>query len=905
MKSHLFGAVSSPSCANYALQQTARDFGRYQSAKVSLPIDRNFYVDDALVSSASEEDAIRLALGLKELCAKGGFRLTKFSSNSIAVLQAIPKEDQAASVRNLELGSDSLPADRALGVHWDVETDTLGCQVNVESFQKRPITRRGMLSATASFYDPFGIASPCVIRARMLQQDLTRLRLGWDERVPLKYSKAWNKWLQDLHLLAQYRIPRMVCAGSLSAAVCLELHHFSDASERGYGVVSYLRAISSEGQISCGFLLSKAHLTPIKPITIPRLELTAATLAVKVNLETQRALDFPIRRAYFWTDSTTVLKYIRNRKTRFHVFVANRLAAIHDASSSNQWFWVPSQENPADLVSRGMDAAKFVENALWKSGPSFLWNQPENWPQLPELSDCKETDPEVKVALTATTSSPSEASDPTSRLIRHYSSWSRLLRAVAWIQRVLARLKNKRQSFVPSDLQVSDIERAEEHIIRYVQATHFPAEINALEAGKTVRLTSPIVSLDPKLENGALRVGGRLTNANIDYAHKYPLILPSKDSVVDMIIDDAHEKAGHEGRQYVMKEVRAKYWILKANSAVRRRLRQCLSCRKRIRPAERQKMADLPLDRVQSGEKPFTNTGVDFFGPFFTKRGRAQAKTYGVIFTCLAIRAVHIEVAASLSTDSFMCALRRFIARRGEVRMIRSDNGSNFVGTNRELKREVDHLLDNNSYIARQTLARGIEWRFNPPGASHFGGAWERMIRSVRKILNGLLTSQTFTEETLRTLLCEVECIINNRPLTPVSADPRDQVPLTPNHLLVLRCVSLPASQTVEDLDLHGKKNWRQASYLANQFWRRWRLEYIPLLQTRAGPVTRSRDNVKVGDVVLVVDDSVPRGTWPLGLVEDVRTSDDAKVRAAKVRCRGTTFWRPVTKLVKITEVRS
>ena len=133
MKSHLFGALSSPSCANYALQQTARDFGRYQSAKVSLPIDRNFYVD-ALVSSASEEDAIRLALGLKELCAKGGFRLTKFSSNSIAVLQAIPKEDQAASVRNLELGSDSLPADRALGVHWGVETDTLGCQVNVESF---------------------------------------------------------------------------------------------------------------------------------------------------------------------------------------------------------------------------------------------------------------------------------------------------------------------------------------------------------------------------------------------------------------------------------------------------------------------------------------------------------------------------------------------------------------------------------------------------------------------------------------------------------------------------------------------------------------------------------------------------------------------------------------------------
>ena len=172
----------------------------------------------------------------------------------------------------------------------------------------------------------------------------------------------------------------------------------------------------------------------------------------------------------------------------------------------------------------------------------------------------------------------------------------------------------------------------------------------------------------------------------------------------------------------------------------------------------------------------------------------------------------------------------------------------------------------------------------------------------MRKILNALLTSQTFSDETLRTLLCEVECIINNRPLTPVSADHRDRDPLTPNHLLHLESISLPISRTDQDLDLSSRRNWRQASYLAEQFWRRWRLEYIPLLQTRAGPTTRSRENVKTGDVVLVVDDSVPRGVWPLGLVEAVRTSDDLRVRSAKVRCRGSILWRPVKKLVKITE---
>ena len=200
--------------------------------------------------------------------------------------------------------------------------------------------------------------------------------------------------------------------------------------------------------------------------------------------------------------------------------------------------------------------------------------------------------------------------------------------------------------------------------------------------------------------------------------------------------------------------------------------------------------------------------------------------------------------------------------------------------------------IEHENCLARQALARGIEWRFNPPGVSNFGGAWERLIRSVRKIL-----------KTLRKLLCEVECIMNNRPLTPVSADPREQTPLSPNHLLHLRCILLPISRTIQDFDLHSRRNRRQASYLAEQFWRRWRLEYRPLLQTRAGPVTRSRNNMKTGDIVLVVDGSVPRGVWPLGRVEEVRTGDDSKVRTVKVYCHGSTLWRPVSKLVKIAEI--
>jgi len=489
--------------------------------------------------------------------------------------------------------------------------------------------------------------------------------------------------------------------------------------------------------------------------------------------------------------------------------------------------------------------------------------------------------------------------------MEYYSTWERLTRGVAWIRRVMQVLKDRtrgRTTSTPTELSVSDLEEAERCIVLYTQETSFPHEMKDLRAGKEVRLSSPLARLDPVVQDGVLRARGRLKHSSLSHASKCPVILPKKGRAVDLLIQDYHRRAGHEGRQHVMADVSKSYWILGANSAVRRVLSRCVSCRRRQRPPEAQKMADLPEDRVQDGEKPFTKTGVDFFGPFHAKRGRSHVKKYGVIFTCLVVRAVHIEVADSLSTDSFVCALRRFVARRGGVRVLRSDNGTNFVGADRELRDEVNKLHEQNDRIHRAALAMKIDWKFNPPHASHFGGVWERQIRTVRKILNALLIEQTFSEETLHTLLCEVECVMNNRPLTPVSADLRDEVPLTPNHLLHLQCVNLPSSDVPTHGDLVGRKQWKQAAYMTEQFWRRWRQEYLPLLQTRNGPCTRSKANMKPGDVVLMVDDSVPRGTWPLGRVEKTSIGSDGRVRTVHIRVRGTTYLRPVTKVVRIIE---
>ena len=232
------------------------------------------------------------------------------------------------------------------------------------------------------------------------------------------------------------------------------------------------------------------------------------------------------------------------------------------------------------------------------------------------------------------------------------------------------------------------------------------------------------------------------------------------------------------------------------------------------------------------------------------------------------------------------------------MKAVRSDQGTNLVGAKRELKKELKYLTERSLELREEMLKHNVQWILNPPNASHFGGAWERMIRSVRTILDFLLHLQKLTDETLQTFLCEVEYILNSRPLTPVSTDPRDLNPITPNDILLSRNSSIPAGLFQKD-DLHSKKLWRQAQYLTEQFWIRWRKQYAPLLQERIS-YQRPKQNLAAGDVVVLVDNSVPRGKWPFGLVQAVRTSKDGLVRSATVLTNGKTIRRPVNKMVLV-----
>lgn len=369
MEVHLFGATSSPSCSSFALRKTAEDNKGEFSEEIVKTVRRNFYVDDCLKSVKSAENAIEVVYQLREMLSKGGFRLTKWSCNSLEVLSTVPQSERDQPVLDLDLDKDKLPMQRTLGLHWDMESDKFLFKV---ALKDRPNTRRGILSLSSSVYDPLGFVAPIILPAKKLLQELCKQKLGWDDPISTNDGERWEKWKAQLVGLSRITVDRCVkptCFGDLKMA---ELHNFADASQIAYGAVSYLRLEDVEERIHCAFLMGKSRLAHLRPMTVPRLELSAAVLAIQLDQTVREELDIPISQSTFWSDSTCVLQYIRNQSKRFRTFVANRLSVIHENSAPHQWRYVSSEDNPADEVSRGLTVEEMSTSSKWLSGPEFL-----------------------------------------------------------------------------------------------------------------------------------------------------------------------------------------------------------------------------------------------------------------------------------------------------------------------------------------------------------------------------------------------------------------------------------------------------------------------------------------------------------------------------------------------------
>jgi hypothetical protein len=337
MTVHLFGATSSPGCANYGLRRIAEDNESKFGTEGANFVKRDFYVDDGLKSVRSVPEAVSLISKTKDLLKQGGLRLHKFVSNSKEVLAAIPPEDLASGLKNFDFADDRLPIERTLGIHWCIESDSFQFRITL---QDKPLTRRGILSTVSSVYDPLGFIAPILLKGRRILQELCREKADWDDPIPEDVQRMWRKWRNDLLLINDLKIQRCLTPPGFEEAKSVELHHFSDASTTGYGQCSYLRLVNAKNKVHCAFVMGKSRVSPLKPTTIPRLELTAAVVSVKVSSILCDELDLVNAVEVFWTDNQVVLGYINNDARRFHVFVANRVQEIRDNTSPDQWKYV-------------------------------------------------------------------------------------------------------------------------------------------------------------------------------------------------------------------------------------------------------------------------------------------------------------------------------------------------------------------------------------------------------------------------------------------------------------------------------------------------------------------------------------------------------------------------------------
>nr|XP_012153233.1 PREDICTED: uncharacterized protein LOC105664226 [Megachile rotundata] len=875
-----FGLSAAPYLAIRCLSQLAQD-ERHRFPQAAQTLITDFYVDDLLTGTATINEALTLQNQLIQILQTAGLNIRQWASNHRALLQNLPEQ---SINKRLHLGESSTI--KTLGVFWDSSDDTIRYSIT-NSPLTNSFTKRSISSVIAKIYDPLGLLGPVIILAKIMLQKVWTLKLDWDESLPMDTHTEWLKYYKQLPLLNNVAFNRQTLINEPSI---VELHGFSDASERAYGACLYLRSMDKHGQCKTQLLMAKSKVAPLKTQSIPRLELCGALLLSSIVTTVQKALKININRTICWTDSTIVLHWIRTSPHLLKTFVANRITEIQNQTNITEWRHVSTSDNPADLISRGLLPEDFLRPSIWQTGPNWLYNTEDQWPTT-TITPCNMTLEQREIVCLTTTL-------PDTSLLDRFSSWEKLVRVIAWC------LRWKSTNHTKGPLTTKELRYAHDTIIKLVQKLHFSDELEQLSKGKNPHLKNRLGRLNPFIDSdGILRVGGRLKHSLMPFGQKHPIILP-KNRITLLIIDDEHRKQFHTGTQTTLYAVRRRYWPIDGRQQVWKAIKPCVRCCRAQPPPVNYLMGNLPAARVTES-RPFTHTGVDYCGPFYIKerkqRNRGRIKVYVAVFVCLAVKAVHLELVSDLTTEAFIAALKRFIARRGLCSYIYSDNGTNFVGANHELQ-ELQLLLRSEEHQNQLTTflaGKSIEWKFIPPLTPHFGGLWEAAVKSFKYHLKRVAGSELFTFENFNTLIIEIEAILNSRPLTPISSDPNDLLVLTPGHFLIGDSLTSLREKNVTEIPTNRLSSWQQIQKVKQHFWVRWHREYLNELTTRS-KWTKGDHPIKEGTIVLLREDNVPSLHWPLAKVIKVHPGTDGIVRAVTVKTAKGTLDRSIKRLVPL-----
>lgn len=881
-----YGTAAASFLATRCLTQLAEEYSE-KFPKASSIIARDFYVDDLLTGSDSIPELIAHCQQIIQILSSGCFPLRKWISNESSILEAV--QQSFSSETQYSFG----PSDntKTLGLHWQPQSDFLTFTIPSETIPKT-VTKRSVLAGIARVFDPLGLLSPAIIKAKILMQQLWLEKLGWDQSVPLHIHTDWLTFRDQLSQLNNLQIPRRV---KLNGADIVEMHGFCDASELAYGACIYVRSISGT-EIRSHLLCAKSKVAPLKRVTIPRLELCAALILSRLSSRVLDSLTLKFDNVFFWSDSTVVLSWLKTSPHLLKTFVANRVSEIQSSTSVPNWNYVNTRENPADLISRGTSPSNLRSCIFWWHGPDFL-NQPrEYWP-APLLTSTSDV-PELKQPRLTSLISTNEFKFPFER----FSSLYRLKRICALCIRFgkncLSRVKGVAGNFGP--LSNQELHSALLTLLRLSQAESFSSELNNLQNAIPISSKSKVLSLNPFLDDcGLIRVGGRLRNSLYDYEKKHPIIISPRHHLSKLIFNSEHIRLFHAGPQQLLYSIRESYWPILGRNLAKETVHKCVICF-RARPLSKNPlMGDLPSHRF-TPFLPFINTGVDYAGPFKLRdrngRGFKVYKAYISLFICLSTKAVHLELVTDLTSDAFLAALKRFAARRGKPRNLYSDNGSNFIGSNNRLRELGKFLLGNTDQLVNSGACQDISWHFIPAYSPHFGGIWEAGVKSMKFHLKRVLSEALLTYEDFCTILVQVEAILNSRPLTPLTSDPADLASLTPSHFLIGRSLSSIPEQNFGGVKMNRLSHYNRLQQLRQHLWKRWSTEYVSELQTRQ-KWRQNYSKLKVDDLVLIKHIGSNPLQWMLGRVTKLHHGHDGIARVATLRTSGGEIQRAVSNL--------
>ena len=693
-------------------------------------------------------------------------------------------------------------------------------------------TRRDIVSLVAKIFDPMGFVSPCLLKCKLLIRKSWQPTATWDSVLHPDLVREWHSLMCDHHGII-VNVPRWVRFGH----DCM-LHAFSDASGSSYATCLYL---VSDGH--CILLFSKHRVVPAKSKqTIPRSELCGALLSVRAIRFLKKGIpELSSVPVVYWTDSTCVLAWLRCSKYELKLFVRNRVEEIW-RDQSGDWKFVPGVLNPADVATRGLSPSNREGLEKWISGPVWLVDRGA-WPEQPPEA-VNET--EALVLCVSSSLYEGEASF-VEGFAREYSSFQKLVRSTAWLRRFVTYLRRKVQGMAPvvGPLSHDELEGARLVLIRGAQKAFFSADFEDIATSRPLSKHSCLRKLHPSFD-----FQQRVVIATPRTGEPPLILVPAKSHLSCLLVWDAHYKLMHGGVDRVISFLHQLYWIPKLRQVARSQLGKCVQCQRHHGRPYSHSEGYLAVFRGQAA-KPFEHTGLDFAGPLTVAGNR---KVSILVFTCACVRAVHLEVTTDMSFESASMAMRRFLGRRPTPSKFYSDNAPTFV--------KLSHQYS-------------VPWNFIPVSAPWWGGWWERMVGTVKVSIRKSLHLSALNEDQLRTVVTELEGVINQRPLTYVSDAEGSASPLTPAQFL---SASAPLGEPwIGSSGAMLKKAHAHWVKVADRLIDRWRHEYLTSLRVWRD-VHSSGRVPRVGDVVLVRE-GPRRSKWPLAVVHEVLSNHVVIIR--------------------------